>query len=87
MKITIQNCISLLYTNCIWLIILYILKLRDFWFCYIDLYIINRSVQCEKNEEVFEIDKANWSDFMYVGCYAREIFKYLKQREVRYSFY
>lgn len=36
-------------------------------------------------EEVFEIDKTNWNDFVYVGCYARDIFKYLRQREVIYS--
>lgn len=36
-------------------------------------------------EEVFEIDQASWNNFMYVGCYARDIIKYLRQREVSYA--
>lgn len=33
-------------------------------------------------DEIFEIDQNSWSNFLYVGCYARDIFKYLKRREV-----
>jgi len=33
-------------------------------------------------EEIFEIDQASWNNFIYVGCYARDIIKYLRQREV-----
>ncbi|XP_025198112.1 G2/mitotic-specific cyclin-B3 [Melanaphis sacchari] len=32
-------------------------------------------------EEIFEIDQASWNNFIYVGCYARDIMKYLRQRE------
>lgn len=50
------------------------------------LFLIYRSVNSKKDdEEVFEIDKTNWNDFLYMGCYARDIFKYLKQREVSYT--
>lgn len=36
-------------------------------------------------EEIFEIDQASWNNFMYVGCYARDIIKYLKQREDNFT--
>ncbi|XP_050062252.1 G2/mitotic-specific cyclin-B3 [Aphis gossypii] len=32
-------------------------------------------------EEIFEIDQASWNNFIYVGCYARDIIKYLRKRE------
>uniref|UniRef100_A0A2S2NNZ8 G2/mitotic-specific cyclin-B3 n=1 Tax=Schizaphis graminum TaxID=13262 RepID=A0A2S2NNZ8_SCHGA len=32
-------------------------------------------------EEIFEIDQSSWNNFIYVGCYARDIIKYLRQRE------
>lgn len=47
---------------------------------------IYRNIDCTNNDEIFEIDQTNWSDFMYMGCYARDIFKYLRQREVSYYF-
>lgn len=45
------------------------------------IFLIYRSVNCNE-EEIFEIDQNSWNNFMYVGCYARDIFKYLKRREV-----
>lgn len=39
------------------------------------------SANCNQ-EEIFEIDGLNWNNCMYVGCYARDIFIYLHQREV-----
>lgn len=42
------------------------------------------SINCH-DEEIFEIDLTNFNDFIYVGCYARNIFNYLRQREVSCS--
>jgi len=47
--------------------------------------LIYRSVNSNA-EEIFEIDQSSWNNFMYVGCYARDIIKYLKQREVNTIF-
>jgi len=47
--------------------------------------LIYRSVNSNAGE-IFEIDQASWNNFMYVGCYARDITNYLKQREVNTIF-
>ncbi|XP_025418291.1 G2/mitotic-specific cyclin-B3 isoform X1 [Sipha flava] len=43
-----------------------------------------QEVTCNE-DEIFETDQAHWNNFMYVGCYAREIFKYLRQREDQFN--
>jgi len=78
LKTTNQICTTLLHKNCM-IIINYITFLSSSNIIWILL--IYRSV-ISNAEEIFEIDQASWNNFMYVGCYARDIIKYLKQREV-----
>lgn len=43
-------------------------------------FIFRSSNNCKGN--IFEIDELNWNNFIYVGCYAQDIFKYFRHREV-----
>lgn len=48
-------------------------------------FIYRSSINCKDAQiDTFEIDEVNWNNLLYVGCYAREIFEYLRQREVSY---
>ncbi|XP_050438913.1 G2/mitotic-specific cyclin-B3 isoform X2 [Adelges cooleyi] len=42
------------------------------------------SVNSKENEEIFEIDQSSWNNFVYVGCYAKDIFRYLRAREEQF---
>ncbi|XP_050527673.1 G2/mitotic-specific cyclin-B3 [Daktulosphaira vitifoliae] len=46
--------------------------------------IVTSNKEVEEEEEIFEIDQTSWNNFVFVGCYARDIFKYLRNREEQF---